>query len=309
METSEIKSFRALLRGFVRELGMLNNKVNDTGLSPLQSHILIELNSKVLNATSLAEILCVEKSSLSRTLKSLLNKQIIKSKISSHDNRQTLYMLTDEGKTLLDKIEIDSDMLLRVPLSLLSKDDYDSLQNGISSLSLKMKSIRKSSEMDINIRPIEEKDNQQIAAIIRESFCHNKIDHLEGVSLNDPHLNELSRYYSTPDKKYWVCTSGEKLLGGVGLAKIDVVKTEYKYCEMQKLYLAESALHLGLGRKLINFLIEQAANDGYDYCYIETLPELTKATNLYREFGFIMLEAPLIDTGHNNCSVRMLKKL
>lgn len=67
MRTEEIEMFRTSLREMVRELGMLNRNSSGTDLSPLQSHILIELNKNPAGVTELAQRLCTEKSSISRT--------------------------------------------------------------------------------------------------------------------------------------------------------------------------------------------------------------------------------------------------
>ncbi|MCW1876495.1 hypothetical protein OMR58_18750 [Erwinia sp. INIA-01] len=54
MNKNEIRQFRAALREMVRELGMLSRRTSGTELSPLQSHILIELNNQPCGATELA---------------------------------------------------------------------------------------------------------------------------------------------------------------------------------------------------------------------------------------------------------------
>ncbi|MEG5645753.1 GNAT family N-acetyltransferase [Enterobacter asburiae] len=208
---------------------------------------------------------------------------------------------------MLTTIEKDSDELLEPPLSLLSTEDCLSLENQINSLTDKLKSFRKLRELGIRIRPIEKKDNIQIASIIRHSFKVNKIDHYSGVSLNDPQLDNLSEYYSCPSRKYWVYSSGDKVLGGVGISKLDIKNGNY--CEMQKLYLDQSCLNMGVGRQLIEFALAKAKLDGYEYCYIETLPELKKAINIYEKLGFEFIESAIVATGHDSCSVRMIKNL
>lgn len=303
----QLKVFRKSLRSFVRELGMLNSSYYNSHLSPLQCHILIELESESLNATALSVILCVDKSSLSRTIKTLLNKGLIKGDSCESDYRQKIYSLTKKGFDMLTTIERDSDELLEPPLSLLSTEDCLSLENKINLLTDKLRGFRKLRDLGIRIRPIEKKDNIQMASIIRHSFKINKIDHYSGVSLNDPQLDNLSEYYSCPSRKYWVCSSGDKVLGGVGISKLDI-KNE-NYCEMQKLYLEQSCLNMGIGRQLIEFALSKAKLDGYEYCYIETLPELKKAINIYKQLGFETIESAIVSTGHDSCSVRMIKDL
>nr|WP_245163524.1 GNAT family N-acetyltransferase [Buttiauxella gaviniae] len=64
-----------------------------------------------------------------------------------------------------------------------------------------------------------------------------------------------------------------------------------------------------MGRRMISFIMTQAAAMGYQSCYLETLDELKDAVRLYEIFGFRHLAKRLGDTGHNSCGICMLKKL
>ncbi|MFV0448258.1 MAG: GNAT family N-acetyltransferase [Vibrio sp.] len=161
--------------------------------------------------------------------------------------------------------------------------------------------------LNITVRTISAEDNQQIAAVIRNSFIDNKIDHLEGVSLHDPALAKLSTAYTADKSGYWVATLNGKVVGGVGISQLLGAGAEY--CEMQKLYLDKSVLGIGLGRYLIDLSIQKARAFGYRYCYLETLKELSSAVSLYEQFGFEHIEASIGNTGHSSCEICMLKTL
>ncbi|WP_165312054.1 GNAT family N-acetyltransferase [Vibrio ziniensis] len=161
--------------------------------------------------------------------------------------------------------------------------------------------------LNITVRPISPEDNPQIAEVIRNSFIENKIDHLEGVSLHDPALTQLSSAYTSEKSAYWVATLNGKVVGGVGVAQL--LGADEKYCEMQKLYLDKSVLGIGLGRYLIDLSVQKARAFGYKYCYLETLKELSSAVSLYEQFGFEHIEGSLGNTGHGSCEICMLKTL
>ena len=309
MQTQETELFRASFREMVRELGMLSRKTIGTDLSPLQSHILIELNNSKygLGVTELAKILCVEKSSISRTLKTLEKDELLLRKISPSDARSMTFTLTEKGKSILFEINKYANQFTSEALTLSSESELQQLSLTIKNFVKTLKNARKQREIGLNIRPIEPKDNEAIAAVIRQSFIDNKIDHLEGVSLNDPCLNHLSEVYTANGSGYWVIEIDGIVKGGVGIAPL--LGAGKEYCELQKLYIDSSLTGLGVGRRLINLAIDKAAGYGYQYCYLETLEELGAALGLYESFDFKMLDKRIGDTGHNSCGICMLKDL
>ncbi len=157
------------------------------------------------------------------------------------------------------------------------------------------------------IRPIQTQDNAALAQIIRQSFVDNQIDHLEGVSLNDPELERLSVVYMQPRAQYWVVEYQGIVKGGVGIAPL--LGADVRYCELQKLYLANDVIGYGLAKKLMQIALQQAIEYDYQYCYLETLHELKAATQLYLKFGFEVLPQRLGNTGHDSCGLCMLKTL
>jgi putative acetyltransferase len=75
------------------------------------------------------------------------------------------------------------------------------------------------------------------------------------------------------------------------------------------MYLTPSARGTGLGKKLIATCLDEAKKIGFTKVYLETMPELKKAVSVYEKFGFIYLDAPMGNTGHNGCDIWMLKEM
>ncbi|WP_213714741.1 bifunctional helix-turn-helix transcriptional regulator/GNAT family N-acetyltransferase [Cedecea lapagei] len=307
MQTNEIEEFRAALREMVRELGMLNRKSSGTDLSPLQSHILIELDREPAGVTELARRLCVEKSSISRTLRGLESANLLARTQDESDGRATVFNLSHEGVVALKDLTEHANDFTAQALSLASDSEKQQIYQSVKSLTRALVNARSQRDLQVQIRPIRREDNLAIADVIRQSFRDNKIDHLEGVSLHDPALNDLTSAYQKPGSGYWVVEHEGKILGGVGIAPLQGAGEEY--CELQKLYLDSSVTGIGLGRRLMALAIQQAEAFGYRYCYLETLDELSSAVSLYEAFGFKHLGSSLGNTGHNSCEICMLKTL
>lgn len=159
----------------------------------------------------------------------------------------------------------------------------------------------------LSIRAIAMADNVDMADIIKQSFFDHGIDHLEGVSLHDPALADLARAYQGEKCAYWVAIYAGRLVGGCGIAPLQ--GADANYCELQKLYVKQEFHGRGIGKALIEHSLTQAKAIGYQYCYLETLPELSKAVGLYKRLGFVPVQDAIGHTGHHDCDIRMLNTL
>ena len=71
------RPLRALSRELVRELGMLSQQCGSLALSPLEAHLLIELENGPATNQQLAEQLRIDKSNASRPLARLAERGLI----------------------------------------------------------------------------------------------------------------------------------------------------------------------------------------------------------------------------------------
>ena len=66
-------------------------------------------------------------------------------------------------------------------------------------------------------------------------------------------------------------------------------------CEMKRLYVAPQGRGQGLGRALMQAVIDEATRIGYREMRLDTLPSMTTAQAMYREAGFVPI-APYYET-------------
>lgn len=157
-----------------------------------------------------------------------------------------------------------------------------------------------------SIRLIEAKDNVALAAVIRAAlteFGANK----PGTVYYDPTTDALFELFATPGSIYYVAEQDDQILGGCGI--FPTVGLPDKTCELVKLYLAPSARGTGLGKALMLKAMEWAKQAGYEDVYLETMPELSNAVTMYEKLGYNRLTKSLGNTGHDGCSIWMLKAL
>jgi putative acetyltransferase len=158
----------------------------------------------------------------------------------------------------------------------------------------------------MEIRPIESRDNEALAKVIRTAlaeFGANK----PGTVYFDPTTDALFELFRTPGSYYYVATIDEKVVGGCGIFPTENLPDGT--CELVKLYVAKEARGTGLGKQLMEKSMNWAKENGYTQVYLESMPELSKAVSIYEKVGFKSLDQPLGNSGHCGCDIWMIKAL
>jgi len=81
------------------------------------------------------------------------------------------------------------------------------------------------------------------------------------------------------------------LVDGKGAGCIALRKLSEGICEMKRLYVRDDYRGLGIGKKIITMIIEEAKRLKYRYIRLDTLPTMKKAQDLYMSFGFYDIES------------------
>lgn len=158
----------------------------------------------------------------------------------------------------------------------------------------------------ITIRPIEQNDNKEVAAMIRHVLIEQGAPKV-GTAYEDKALDQLFEHYQSERSGYFVLVDDNKISGSAGIAPLQNGSPEI--CELQKMYFDPKARGRGLGQRMMQVCLDFAKEQEYQYCYIETLPSMKAAQKLYQKSGFYYIPKRLGDTGHYSCSVFLKKKL
>ncbi|MEN0066269.1 MAG: GNAT family N-acetyltransferase [Myxococcota bacterium] len=129
-----------------------------------------------------------------------------------------------------------------------------------------------------------------------------------GFALSDPEVDAMAEAYAGPGHAYVVIEDARgNIVGGGGFAPLEGGPSDV--AELRKMYLYASVRGQGLGRRLLQHLIEGARKAGFRHLYLETMGNMTSAQALYERFGFRRLDGPWGQTGHGGCDVHYAKDL
>jgi putative acetyltransferase len=106
-------------------------------------------------------------------------------------------------------------------------------------------------------------------------------------------LKNLPGKYAALSGRLFLGYVGEKVAGCIALRKF-----EDEICEMKRLFVRQEFRGSGLGKTLIENLINEARAIGYRKMRLDTLPaKMPKAVELYRFYGFREI-APYYENPH-----------
>ena len=299
------RPLRALSRELVRELGMLSQQCGSLALSPLEAHLLIELESGPATKQQLADRLRIDKSNASRPLARLAERDLIAWQPHPSDGRSKEAQLTAFGQEQLKELHRQMDETMAEALAQLTPTESEQIWEGMRRYRSALSRARR--QQGYVIRPITPSDNARIAAVIRAVSAEYGLTADKGYGVADPNLDFLHETYRGERSRYWVIEGPDgTLLGGGGIAPLAGAPD---VCELQKMYFLPALRGLGLGRRLVLLALAEARALGYQRCYLETTEVLREATTLYESLGFEHLPGPLGCTGHDACEICMVLEL
>jgi ribosomal protein S18 acetylase RimI-like enzyme len=97
----------------------------------------------------------------------------------------------------------------------------------------------------------------------------------------DNELGSFPAKYSDPNGIFIIAKDGNHIIGCVGFKKLDS-----KICEMKRLFVKENYKGKGIGKKLVEIIINEAKVKGYKKMRLDTLKTMENAITLYYKTGF-----------------------
>jgi len=291
---------RQASREIVRELGMLEDRLAHADVTHSQCHALLELEQRgALAVGELAERLRLDKSVVSRVLRTLEQRKLVRMRADESDRRVRRASLTAIGRRVVARVHAASNERVDTALRQLGEHDRARVLEGLSLYARALAKARRASE--VTMRAIRPTDDPIVADIIRTVMTeHGAVG--PGFAIVDPEVACMSGAYadtSDPPARYFVLEQGGQVIGGAGFAPL--AGGDPDVCELRKMYLRPAVRGAGLGRRLLAHVLEHARAAGYARCYLETMATMQRARALYESVGFERLSCALGRTGHYGC--------
>lgn len=145
-------------------------------------------------------------------------------------------------------------------------------------------------EFDISVRAATNADCENVRKLVFGVLREYGLEPEPGGT--DTDLTDIETYYLESGGLFEVLEdAGGKLLGTVGLFPLDK-----ETVELRKMYFDKSLRGRGLGKKMLERMIEKSREMGFQRIYLETASVLQEAIGLYEKYGF----QPTLEGIHSN---------
>jgi len=293
----QVSELRDQSRLMIRALGFLEERFEQYGCTAAQCHALTELGLRGrVTSAELAAILEVDRSTISRAIRPLLDDALVEIVPDPEDSRSKPLQLTASGRDRVATIHRSADAQVRAALSLLDEDQRAEVLRGIGHYQRALHRVKALSE--IQFRPIEKNDEPDMAHVIRTVMTEFGAVGA-GYSIEDEEVDHMHHAYADERSACFVATRRDHFLGGAGVGPLRDAPQDV--CELRKMYILPEARGLGVGRGLLDRCLRAARELGYRECYLETLGHMTQARHLYEKNGFRPIDGPMGATGHHGC--------
>lgn len=135
MEDIPVREFRQILRNFERELNIQNQSGCCCGVTVTQCHVLMALDKQDnITLNELAVLVNLDKSTVSRTVDSLVNNNLIDRTIPKSNRRTTRLTLTPSGTEACHTINSGNDLYYKLVLSSIPLEIYPAFLKGFQAM-------------------------------------------------------------------------------------------------------------------------------------------------------------------------------
>ena len=98
-------------------------------------------------------------------------------------------------------------------------------------------------------------------------------------------LINFPKKYEEPDGAFIIAKDNDKVIGCVGLKKLDD-----NICEMKRLFVNDIYRGKGVGKRLVEKIIEEAKDKNYKKMRLDTLKTMESALKIYYKNNFYKIE-------------------
>ena len=290
---SLVEQIRDASRKIVRELGFMKPTLAATDFPPSAVHALVEIGARgSLTAAQLADLLALEKSSVSRMVRRLIDAGELKESISSTDARVKLLMLTAQGRRTLAAIHAFGKHQVSAALEQLSDAQRQVVRSGLATYAHALEARRTGNPAECADR-IDIQQGYQSGVIGRATEIHARFyAAMSGFgqffeSQVAEGLAEFASRLTNPKNGLWVAVQSGRIVGTVAIDGEDMGADT---AHLRWFIVDDGLRGTGVGKRLMTEAIAFCDNRGFETTQLWTFQGLNAARRLYEGFGFVLTE-------------------
>lgn len=290
---SHIDPIRKASRKMVRELGFMQTNLAATNYQPSAVHAMVEIGEeRTLTAAQLADIMNLEKSSISRMVRKLVEAGELKETISDNDGRAKLLSLTPQGKRTLASINTFAQRQVASAIDQLSDYQQRTISQGLQTYAAALENSRLGNSATSN-QAITIKQGYLPGVIGRVTEMHASFySSLIGFgqffeSQVATGITEFTTRLTNPQNGLWVALDSGRIAGSIA---IDGEHLGQNLAHLRWFIVDDSLRSAGVGRQLLGEAISFCKKQHFAEVHLWTFQGLDSARRLYEKFGFVLAE-------------------
>lgn len=284
-----VEELRSVSRTMVRELGFMGGDFAGTQLSPSAVHALIEMESGGVTARDLGARLRLEKSSVSRMLRKLVDSGDVKEEASANDSRVKMLSLTEAGRKRVAEIHAYARGQVFEALGRLQPGQDHRVLEGLR-LYTRALSAEPTGNPSVPTQVIQGYRPGLIARVVemhalyyaREWGLGQRFESVVAGGLAD----FCNRLESTRNA-IWTARQDGRIVGSVAIDGEDMGANT---AHLRWFILDDGARGGGIGKKLLDAALAFVDEKGFAETHLWTFSGLWAARHLYEGKGFTLVE-------------------
>lgn len=289
--TEPIAAVRAFNRFYTRRIGVLEEGLSKTEFSLAEARVLWELahTDAAMGASQLARELRLDLGYLSRLLKGLRERGLIKARANPADARQSLLSLTAAGKRAFAPLDQGSQAQTAEMLARLNGPQQAKL---LRSLGRVQRLLGEAPVGDLRLRPLQSGDLGWVigrhGALYAQEFGFD----LRFEALVAGIAAQFVERFDASREAGWIAERDGERLGCVFLVQARDEATEQPepgMAQLRMLLLEPEARGLGLGKRLVATCTDFARQAGYRGIRLWTNSLLGAARGIYHAAGYRLI--------------------
>lgn len=289
-DPSLVEEVRAISRTMVRELGFMGGDFAGTDLSPSAVHALIEIERGSVTARDLGVLLRLEKSSVSRMLRKLVESGDVHEAAGEEDARVKMLSLTAAGKKRVAAIHDFARTQVIDALGRLKPGQDRTVLEGMRLYTQALDTTADSLGAPLKIEIVRGYRPGLIARITemhalyyaRESGFGQRFESVVANGLAD-FCNRLEN----PQNAIWTARQDGEIVGSVAIDGEDMGANT---AHLRWFIIDDGVRGGGIGRKLLDAALAFSDERGFAETHLWTFSGLHAARHLYETRGFTLAE-------------------